>query len=115
MTFEEVFQQMKELLSGVDVGQRTEHLAFQFQIEGEGEGNFYVELKDGKLYVEPYEYYDRDVLFRGKASTFLDIARGKVDPVLAFTIGKLKVEGDMGKALLVKEFVKKKDKTGKGK
>ena len=69
MTFEDVFRQMKELLSGVDVAQRTEHLAFQFQIEGEGEGNFYVELKDGKLYVEPYEYYDRDVLFVTEHST----------------------------------------------
>ena len=57
MTFEDVFRQMKELLSGVEVAQRTERLAFQFQIEGEGEGNFYVELKvwRGKKYNEAGE------------------------------------------------------------
>ena len=30
---------------------------------------------------------------------------GKVDPVKAFTIGKLKVEGDLTKALKLKEFI----------
>ena len=32
----------------------------EFEIEGEAEGAFYVELLDGKVDVEPFEYYDRD-------------------------------------------------------
>ena len=46
-----------------DVSGIGEHLAFQFDITGEGQGTFYAEVKEGKLYVEPYEYYDRDAIF----------------------------------------------------
>ena len=35
-----------------DVSKVDEHLAFQFNITGEGEGIFYAEAKDGKLYVD---------------------------------------------------------------
>ena len=42
-----------------DVSDIHEHLAYQFNITGEAEGIFYAEVKDGKLFVEPYEYFDR--------------------------------------------------------
>ena len=67
-------------------------------------GIFYVEVKDGKLFVEPYEYFDRDALFICSAQTLRDLADGKLDPVLAFTIQKLKVEGNIDKALRFKEL-----------
>lgn len=58
--------------------------------------------------MEPYEYFDRDVIFTCSAETLLKIAKGKTDPVLAFTLGKLKVDGDIDKALVLKEFIKNK-------
>ena len=69
-----------------------------------------MEVKEGKLYVEPYEYFDRDAMFIGSAQTFLKIAEGKLDPVLAFTLQKLKVEGNLDKALKLKELIDKKRK-----
>ena len=83
----------------------NEHLAYQFNIEGEGEGIFYVEVKDGQLYIEPYEYFDRDAIFICKADALFKIISGKLDPIKAFTIGKLKVEGNLDKALRLKEFI----------
>ena len=56
MTFETVFQTVKEIFMKADVSKVDEHLAFQFNITGQGEGIFYAEAKDGRLYVEPYEY-----------------------------------------------------------
>lgn len=94
------------MLVDADVSHVQEHLAYQFNITGEGEGIFYAEVKDGKLYVEPYEYFDRDVIFTCSADTLLKIMAGKKDPVLAFTLGQLKVEGDIDKALKLKDFVK---------
>ena len=91
---------MKNDVSGVQ-----EHLAYQFNITGEGEGAFYAEVKDGELHVEPYEYYDRDAVFICSADTLLKLAAGKLDPVLAFTVGKLKVEGSIEQALKLKEFL----------
>ena len=101
MTYEELVKQVKDIAESTDTGKVQEHIAFQFNIEGEAAGAFYLEIKDGKATVEPYEYYDRDVLITCKAATLLKIMAGELDPVLAFTIKKIKVEGDLGKALLL--------------
>lgn len=105
MTFEEVVAKVREIFKNADVSGIKEHLAYQFNITGEGEGAFYAEVKDGKLSIEPYEYHDRDCKFICSADVLFKIISGKLDPVAAFTFGKLKVEGDLGKALKLKEFI----------
>ena len=110
MTYADFFAKVKELLGGADVSDIREHLAYQFNITGEAEGIFYVEVKDGTIHVEPYEYYDRDAVFACSADTMLKILSGKMDPVFAFTLGKLKVEGSLEKALKVCELVKRQEK-----
>lgn len=107
MTYAEFFSGVKTTFMNADVSDIQEHLAYQFNIIGEAEGIFYVEVKDGKLYVEPYEYFDRDVIFVATADTFSAIMNGKLDPVLAFTLQKLKVEGDFDKALKLGELIKR--------
>ena len=107
MTYADFFTKMKSEFMEADVSDITEHLAYQFNITGEGEGIFYVEVKEGELHVEPYEYYDRDAMFICQAKTLKKIASGKLDPILAFTTGKLKVEGSIDKALRLKEIVEK--------
>ena len=105
MTYQEFFEQIKEKFMRADVSSVTEHLAFQFNITGEAAGAFYAEVKDGVLYVEPYEYYDRDAIFTCSAQTLLKLADGKMDPIAAFTLGKLKVDGSIEKALRVQKFL----------
>ena len=91
---------------GADVSDIHEHLAFQFNIEDpEAGGAFYVEVKEGVLYVEPYEYYDRDAMFICAPDVLLKIADGEMDPVAAFTAQKLRVEGNIEKALRLKEII----------
>ena len=62
MSFEEMFSKAKDLLAKADASGIREHLAYQFNITGEAHGIFYVEVKDGAIFVEPYEYYDRDII-----------------------------------------------------
>ncbi len=107
MTYEELVQEIREIFSTADVSGIQEHIAYQFNIQGEAEGAFYAEISDGKLRIEPYEYYDRDVLFTSTADTLLKIVKGKLNAVHAFTVGKLKVEGDFDKALKLQEFAGK--------
>lgn len=57
------------------------------------------------LAVEPYEYFDRDVIFICSAETLFKLAEGRIDPILAFTTGKLKVEGNIDKALRLKQII----------
>lgn len=104
MTYEEIVANVRAAYADVDASHVTEHVAFQFNVTGEGEGAFYVEIKEGKVYVEPYEYHDRDILVTANADTVIGLANGKIDPVKAYLIGKLKAEGDLGKAAFLKQI-----------
>lgn len=107
MTYAEFFSEVKGAFVGVDISDVQEHLAFQFNIIGEAEGIFYVEAKEGKLYIEPYEYFERDAIFICTADTLRKLISGELDPIAAFTVQKLKVEGNIDKALKLKELVDK--------
>lgn len=72
MTYEKNFNNLKKILMKADVSKIDGKLAFQFNIVGDGEGIFYAEIKDGKLNIEPYEYYDRDAIFIATAKVFTD-------------------------------------------
>ncbi|MBD5520326.1 MAG: SCP2 sterol-binding domain-containing protein [Lachnospiraceae bacterium] len=109
MTYAELFYELKGKFMGADVSDIHEHLAFQFNIADEEAGGiFYVEVKEGNLYVEPYEYYDRDAMFTCAPDVLIKIADGDLDPVAAFTEQKLKVEGNIDKALRLKEIIEMK-------
>lgn len=111
MTYADFFYEIKNRFMGADVSDIHEHLAFQFNIEDEEAGGiFYVEVKDGVLYVEPYEYFDRDAMFICAPDVLLGIAEGSLDPVAAFTEQKLRVEGNIDKALRLKEIIELKQK-----
>ncbi len=105
MTYADCFAEIKGKFLEADISDVQEHLAFQFNIVGEGSGIFYVEAKEGKLYIEPYEYYDRDAMFTATAEVFMKIAEGKLDPIVAVTMQKLKVEGNIEKALKLKDLI----------
>ncbi len=111
MTYTDLFYEIKGKFMGADVSDIQEHLAFEFDIEDEEAGGaFYVEVKDGQLYVEPYEYYDRDAMFICTPEVLMKIADGEMDPVAAFTAQKLRVEGNIDKALRLKEIIEQKKK-----
>lgn len=105
MTYEQIFEKTKQIVMEKDTNGLTGHLAVQINITGEGEGAFYIELKDGKVDVQPYEYYDRDCILIASAENFLKICQGTLDPTVAFTLGKLKVEGSIEKALEFQKIV----------
>ncbi len=111
MTYADFFYEIKGKFMGADVSDIHEHLAYQFNIEDEEAGGaFYVEVKDGELYVEPYEYYDREAMFISSPEVFRKIAEGQMDPVWAFTTQKLRVEGNIDKALKLNDIIQRKKK-----
>ena len=105
MTYQEIVAKVRKMFKNTDVSMIDEHLAYQFNITGEGEGAFYVEVKEGQLYIEPYEYYDRDAVFICSSDVLFKMISGKLDPIMAFSLGMLKVEGNIDKALKLKDFI----------
>ncbi len=107
LTYEQVVDAARNRFSDVDVSSVAGTRAFQINIEGkEANGIFYIEIKDGNVNVEPYEYYDRNAIFKMSAKNFIKLLDGKLDPIAAFTIGKIKVEGDINAALEMIKFLK---------
>lgn len=105
MTYQEIVGKIKDLCDGVVLQDFKKHLAVEVAIHGEGEGVFYIEVRDGKVMVEPYDYKDRDVRFNATAENFIALAKGELDPVNAFFTGKLKIDGSIEKALEFKNVV----------
>lgn len=107
MTFDEILTKVRERAAAADIS-GVDFFAAQIDITGDNGGVFYVEVKDGRISVEPYEYYDRQVRIIVGADDLLALMSGKLDPIAGFTAGKIKVEGDPGRALQFSSFVKKK-------
>ncbi len=103
MIYEEIVKKAAKAAKKVNKDAIKQHLAVEFDIEGEGEGAFYVELDKGMIDVQPYEYYDCDCRIRGNADVIMDLIEGKVDETVAYLQGRFRVEGDFGKAV---EFAK---------
>ena len=94
MTYEKIFADLKKKMLKADVKKLEGQFAFQFCIEGDGEGTFYFELKNGALAVEPYDYKDCTATFKATAATFKALVDGKLSASDALAKGDLKVEGN---------------------
>lgn len=115
MTYQEIVEKAKEIYENADAGKVKEHVAIQFNVTGEGAGAFYLEIKDGKVDIQPYEYFDRDVLVTTSADVLLQIVSGKLGLEKAYLTGRLHAQGNLGKALLLKEVVTRAEESTGGK
>lgn len=94
MNYEELVTNVKKAVKKAKVSKTVGHVAFQFNVEGEAEGAFYLEIDNGKINVEPYEYYDRDAIIATSADVIMQMVEGKLQPRVAYTKELLKVYGD---------------------
>ncbi len=106
MKFETILEKVRKMAAETDVS-GTDFLAVQINLTDCDPGVFYVEVKDHKVSVEPYDYHDRNCAITMKSDDFNKLISGKLDPIAAFTVGKLKVDGDLGKALEFSKVIKK--------
>ena len=80
-------------------------LALQLNVSGPGNGIFYIEVKDGVLSIEPYDYYDRHAeLFLSSADLFA-ILDQKLSVEEALEEGRLRIEGDWEKAMEIRKLI----------
>lgn len=95
MRYEELVASVKEAVKHARVSKTVGHVAFQFNVEGEAEGAFYLEIDDGKINVEPYEYYDRNLIIVTSAYIIMQMIEGKLQPRVAYAQEMLRVYGDV--------------------
>ncbi|MCL2088059.1 MAG: SCP2 sterol-binding domain-containing protein [Oscillospiraceae bacterium] len=97
MNLQEIIGQVKEKTASFNAGDYGGFLAVQVTLKDLDEV-FYVEIKNGKLSVEPFAYNDRQANLIISSANFIKLINKKLNSVVAFTTGKLKIEGDIGKA-----------------
>ena len=84
MTYEEMFAKVSKLLNKAKVKDISEHIAIQFNVEGEGSGIFYAEIKDGAINVQPYDYNDRDIEVTIDSAELIKALENKAGDTLPF-------------------------------
>ena len=106
MTRLEIIEQIKEKTANFDVSKYEGFLALQVTLSDLNEA-FYVEIKDGKLAVEPFAYDDRQANLIMTSANFVKMINKKLNSKIAFTTGKLKIEGDISKASELSKLLSK--------
>jgi len=109
MSFTDVLETARAMAAEADIS-GIDFMAVQINIEGEAQGVFYVEVKDGRISVEPYEYYDRQCMITLSGDDFYELTQGRLDPVKAYDEGRLRAEGDLGRAMQFSDLIQ--NKTG---
>lgn len=106
MTFMEAFDSLKNAMANADASAIDGHLAVQVNFtDSDASGICYIEVQDHTLYVEPYDYYDRNAMFLVDSKDLVLIMTGHLDFDVAVTSGRLTIAGDAEKAAEVKKLI----------
>jgi len=108
MTYEKIFSQVKKTLMKADVSKLERDLAIQCNIQGDGEGAFYIAFKEGIFSVEPYDYIDNDAQLYASGDTFIKLFAKEIDGGQAHAEGLLGFDGDVGAVLALGSLEAKK-------
>ncbi len=106
MTFEQAFKKIKAKFENVDASQLRD-MAIQITLSDEDcGGTLYAAVKDGVLFVEPYDYRDNDAVLDVTRASLTSILTGKTSIEKEIEKGNLTVKGDLEKISAVKNAVK---------
>lgn len=97
MTYFELVTEARRTFDRADAAGITEHVAIQFNATGNAQGAFYLEIADGQIHVEPYDYHDHDAVVTGSAEAILDFLGRKENLANLIREDRLSVEGYLDK------------------
>ena len=108
MTYEQIVSKVKAKYADADASSLSGTVAIQINLTGKNvEGIFYIEAKDGKVNVEPYDYHDNKAIVTVAPTNLLKILDGKLKPAIAYTTGRVSVDGDVNAVLQLIDFAVK--------
>ena len=100
MYFEEAFGEIKSALVKSKVKASDNHFAIQVRMtDYDCGGTFYIEQKEGRFFVEPYNYFDYDADVEASFKDIKAVADGKLDVKKAVEDGKIIINGNLDELL----------------
>ena len=92
MTLKDYFE--KQDFSGFGEGVYS----YEFDVTGEGEGKFYVEVRDGNFDIQPFDYKNSVCSFTVSSGELKRLIERSVSPADSYSTGRLTVKGDVSAA-----------------
>lgn len=96
-TVEEIFAAMPGQFNAAKAGDYA--ATIQFDLAGDDGGQWYVVVDQGSAAVSEGSHDEPAATIRMAASDFVDMMTGKLDPMNAFMMGKVRVEGDLNSVM----------------
>lgn len=106
MDIDQLIGKVYNKLKKADIAGTQGKVAVQFNLTGKIAGVFYIEILNGNLSVMPYEYIDHDAVVSGSMTNLEKMFGGKLVPQVAIAEGKIKVEGNVDKVILLTDLMK---------
>lgn len=106
MAIDQLTAKIYNKLSKANLAGAEGKVAVQFNLTGKVTGVFYIEILDGVPSVMPYEYIDHDAIVSRFADQHRENFSGKLIPQVAVAEGKIKIEGNFDKVMLLAELMK---------
>jgi putative sterol carrier protein len=104
VTYESARQFFEDLQGRADPS-RAADLSASYRFDIEGAGTWHVDVENGAVTVTESEN-PADCVIATDEQTFLAVVGNEQSPMGAFMTGKIRVEGDMGLALRLKDLVR---------
>jgi putative sterol carrier protein len=99
-----IFTKIKGLVDPATV--KNTNAIFQFDVKGDDGGMFYMDLKNGEGAVGKGDSpVKSDVTIAVSKADFLKLFSGKMSPTSAYMMGKLKIKGDITKAMVLDKLM----------
>ncbi len=102
MNAAEIFAQMSEAFLAEKAGDLR--ATYQFNLSGEGGGDWAVVIADGDCDVLEGNADKPDVTIGMAADDYVKMAAGELQPIVAFMQGKIKLQGDPNLAMRIQEL-----------
>ena len=103
MSLPDTAKEIIEAMPNAFVPERAKGLkaTYQFELTGEGGGNWVIEVADQQCQVREEIAAEPDATISLAAADYVALVKGELDAMGAFMRGKLKVTGNMGLAMRV--------------
>jgi len=98
----DIFKEMPDRFNADKAGDMNASILFD--LSGEGGGQWSVVIADGGCKVEEGAVDSPKATVRMDAGDYADMVSGKLNPMMAFMSGKVKVEGDLNSVMKVQSI-----------